>query len=102
MRNFDTTLYFITDSTGFSEEEFLRRTEEALKGGASLLQLREKDKTTREYISLAEKVQKNIMFRLSLTTEWMLRLPWAQKVFISDKAICQSTQHEKCSVMILL
>ena len=56
MRNFDTTLYFITDSTGFSEEEFLRRTEEALKGGASLVQLREKDKTTREYISLAEKV----------------------------------------------
>ena len=56
MRNFDTTLYFITDSTGFSEEEFLRRTEEALKGGASLLQLREKDKTTREYIALAEKV----------------------------------------------
>ena len=56
MRNFDTTLYFITDSSGFSEEEFLRRTEEALKGGASLLQLREKDKTTREYISLAEKV----------------------------------------------
>ena len=56
MRNFDTTLYFITDSSGFSEEEFLRRTEEALKGGASLLQLREKDKTTKEYISLAEKV----------------------------------------------
>ena len=56
MRNFDTTLYFITDSTGFSEEEFLRRTEEALKGGASRLQLREKGKTTREYISLAEKV----------------------------------------------
>ena len=56
MKNFDTTLYFITDSTGFSEEEFLRRTEEVLKGGASLLQLREKDKTTREYISLAKKV----------------------------------------------
>ena len=37
-------------------EEFLRRTEEALKGGASILQLREKDKTTREYITLAEKV----------------------------------------------
>ena len=56
MKNFDTTLYFITDSTEFSEEEFLRRTEEALKGGATLLQLREKDKTTREYIALAEKV----------------------------------------------
>ena len=56
MRNFDTTLYFITDSTGFSEEEFLYRVEEALKGGVSLLQLREKDKSTREYIELAEKV----------------------------------------------
>ena len=56
MRNFDTTLYFITDSTGFGEEEFLYRVEEALKGGATMVQLREKDKTTREYISLAEKV----------------------------------------------
>lgn len=56
MKNFDTTLYFITDSTGFSEEEFLYRVEEALKGGATLVQLREKDKTTREYIALAEKV----------------------------------------------
>lgn len=56
MKNFDTTLYFITDSTGFSEEEFLYRVEQALKGGVTLLQLREKDKTTREYIALAEKV----------------------------------------------
>ena len=56
VRNFDTTLYFITDSTGFHEEEFLYRVEEALKGGATIIQLREKDKTTREYISLAEKV----------------------------------------------
>jgi len=56
MRDFDTTLYFITDSTGFGEEEFLRRTEEALKGGATIVQLREKDKTAREYISLARKV----------------------------------------------
>lgn len=56
MKNFDTTLYFITDSTGFSEEEFLSRVEQALKGGVTLLQLREKEKTTREYIELAEKV----------------------------------------------
>lgn len=54
--NLDTTMYFITDSTGFSEEEFLYRTEEACKGGVTLLQLREKDKTTREYITLAVKV----------------------------------------------
>lgn len=58
MKKFDTTLYFITDSTGFSEEEFLYRVEQALKGGVTLLQLREKDKATREYISLAEKVHR--------------------------------------------
>lgn len=53
---FDPTLYFITDSTGYSEEEFLARVERAIKGGATLIQLREKDKTTREYIDLAQKV----------------------------------------------
>ena len=56
MKKIDTTLYFITDSTGFTEDEFLYRVEQGLKGGATLLQLREKDKTTREYIALAEKV----------------------------------------------
>ena len=56
MRIFDTSLYFITDSTGFTEEEFLRRTEAALQGGVTFLQLREKEKSTREYLALAEKV----------------------------------------------
>lgn len=49
-------LYLVTDSTGLAEEDFLRKTEEALKGGVTLLQLREKEKSTREYIALAEKV----------------------------------------------
>lgn len=56
MKKFDTSLYFITDSTGFTEEEFLRRIEAALQGGVTFLQIREKDKTTREYLSLARKV----------------------------------------------
>jgi len=56
MRKINTKLYFITDSTNYSEEEFLFRVEEALKGGVTLMQLREKEKTTREYISLAQKV----------------------------------------------
>lgn len=56
MKNLDTSLYFITDSTGLTEEEFLRRTEAALQGGVTFLQIREKDRTTREYIELAEKV----------------------------------------------
>ena len=56
MKKFDTSLYFITDSTGFTEEEFLRRTEAALQGGVTFLQIREKEKSTREYLSLARKV----------------------------------------------
>ena len=56
MKNFDPSLYFITDSSGYEEEEFLWRVEQGLLGGATLLQLREKERTTREYIALAEKV----------------------------------------------
>lgn len=56
MKKLDLTLYFITDSTGLDENEFLKRTEEALQGGVTLLQLREKNKTTREYMALAQKV----------------------------------------------
>ena len=53
---FNTELYFITDSTLYDREEFLFRVEEALKGGVTLMQLREKNRTTREYIELAEAV----------------------------------------------
>ncbi len=56
MKNFDPTLYFITDSSYVTADEFLYKVEEALKGGVTLLQLREKERTTREYIYLAEKV----------------------------------------------
>ena len=56
MKKLDTTMYFITDSTNYSEEEFLHRVEEACKGGVTLVQLREKERTTREYLALAEKV----------------------------------------------
>ena len=58
MINFDTTLYFITDSTGFTENDFLFRIEEALKGGATIIQLREKEKSTKEYVELADKVHR--------------------------------------------
>lgn len=56
MKKLDTKLYFITDSTNFSEAEFLKRVNLALKGGVTIVQLREKEKTTKEYIYLAEKV----------------------------------------------
>ena len=56
MKNLDTRIYFITDSTPYSEQEFLARVRSALRGGVSLIQLREKERSTREYIDLAHKV----------------------------------------------
>ena len=56
MRKFDPSLYFITDSTGYTEEAFLHRVELSLRGGVTLLQLREKNRSTKDYIRLAEKV----------------------------------------------
>lgn len=56
MNKLDTRLYFITDSTLYSGEEFLQRVSAALAGGVTLIQLREKERTTREYIYLAKKV----------------------------------------------
>ena len=56
MKKLDTRLYFITDSTIYSEDEFLRRVSAALRGGVTLVQLREKERTSREYLALAEKV----------------------------------------------
>ncbi len=49
-------VYFITDSTDLDENTFLNKVENALKGGVSLIQLREKEKNTRDYIELAKKV----------------------------------------------
>ena len=56
MKKFDSSLYFITDSSNYTEQKFLNRVEKALQGGVTLMQLREKEKTTREYIELAQKV----------------------------------------------
>ena len=66
MKKFDTSLYFITDSTGFTEEEFLQRTEAALQGGVTFLQIREKEKTTREYLSLAQKLGASVVLEINL------------------------------------
>ena len=61
MKKLYTKIYFITDSTPYSQEEFLSRVEEACKGGVTLIQLREKDRTTREYMALAEKIHEITM-----------------------------------------
>lgn len=56
MKELNLQLYLITDRTGYSDEEFLWKVEQALQGGVTFLQLREKEASTREYLALAEKV----------------------------------------------
>ena len=58
MNKLNILLYFITDSTGFTLDKFLKTVDSACKGGASIVQLREKNKSTREYLQLALEVKK--------------------------------------------
>lgn len=53
---FDPTLYFITDSADLSERCFLDRIKSALAGGVTMVQLREKNRCTREYTRFARAV----------------------------------------------
>lgn len=53
----DTTLYFITDSTNWEERAFLSVVDKACAGGATIVQLREKNRTGREYLDLAIKTK---------------------------------------------
>lgn len=57
MNKCNTTLYLVTDSTGLEEGVFLEKIKDALAGGVTLLQLREKKRSAREYMELARKVK---------------------------------------------
>ena len=54
----DLTLYLITDrpSTSLSFEQLLEKVEQACIGGVGIVQLREKECTTKEYISMAKEM----------------------------------------------
>lgn len=53
----DYSIYLVTDSTMVPESStFLRQVEDSLRGGATLIQLREKNLLTLEFIERAEKV----------------------------------------------
>ena len=51
-------LYLVTNSTGLTEEEFLEKLEGAIQGGVSFVQIREKERSTREYIDIVSKALK--------------------------------------------
>jgi len=57
MKKIDLTLYLVSDSTYHEEAKFLNIIEAALKGGITFLQIREKNKSYDEYLSLAKKVK---------------------------------------------
>ena len=73
MKELNTKLYFITDSTNYNEEEFLFRVEEALKGGATLLQLREKEKSSAygEFSNKVDTLMTGIVNRLDAGTVYI-------------------------------
>lgn len=57
MNSIDLTLYLVTDRLDYEEEVFLAKLESALKGGVTLVQLREKNIGGKEYLELAKKVK---------------------------------------------
>ena len=79
--SFDPTMYFITDSTIYEEDEFLARVKSALEGGVTLIQLREKNRSTRDYIDLAKKVH-------ALTSGYNVPLIIDDKACMSALRIC--------------
>lgn len=54
----DITLYLVTDSTGLEEAVFLEKVNQACLGGVTFVQLREKNKSSKDYFELALKVKK--------------------------------------------
>ena len=53
----DYSVYLVTDRSNKTDEEFLNIIEEAIKGGTTIVQLREKTASTKEFYDLALKVK---------------------------------------------
>lgn len=71
-------LYLVTNSDKYTEEEFLKRIEDALKGGVDILQLREKEKTDLEILNLGKKVKKICdKYKVSMLIDDKPHLAWA-------------------------
>lgn len=55
--NIDYSVYLVTDHKGKTNEEILNIIEEAIKGGTSVVQIREKTASTKDFYQLALKVK---------------------------------------------
>ncbi|WP_366925516.1 thiamine phosphate synthase [uncultured Methanobrevibacter sp.] len=56
-KDIDYSVYLVTDHRNKTDEEFLNVIEEAIKGGTSIVQLREKTASTKDFYELAVKVK---------------------------------------------
>ena len=56
-QNMDFTLYLVTDRRWLGERTLWDGVEEAIRGGATLVQLREKEISSKEYLELAQRVK---------------------------------------------
>ena len=57
----DYSVYLVTDHRDKTDEEFLNIIEEAIKGGTSIVQLREKTASTKDFYKLALKVKEMLI-----------------------------------------
>lgn len=57
-KNLDLSLYLITERYDYTMDEFLSIIEDAIKGGVTIVQVREKNASTRELIEIASEVHK--------------------------------------------
>jgi thiamine-phosphate pyrophosphorylase len=57
-RNMDVTLYLVTDRRWLGQRTLGRCVEEAIRGGVTLVQLREKEISSKQYLELARQVKK--------------------------------------------
>ena len=100
---FDPTLYVITDSTYHTTETLLHAVDEACKGGATLIQLREKDTGGRSYLELAQQV-KSVTDRYSVPLIIDDRVMSPSRVmpraFMSARATCRLPCAAGCSARI--
>lgn len=56
-KNIDFTLYLVTDRRWLGEKSLPEAVEEAIQGGVTIVQLREKDVTSRKYLEIAKTVK---------------------------------------------
>ena len=113
MKNLDLSLYLVTDKSD-DVEKFLKTIEEGIKGGVTVVQIREKTADTLDFFNLALKVKEitrkynvpliindRVDVALAIDAE-MLPLQLMLREFMSANLTCPVTLQESWSAQIRL